>query len=286
MLYKFNEYISNEQIDLLFEKKTPGQAAVHHSSKDKSDSKVKNLINQLGYEYSFVFIFAPAVKGLYPIIEKLITEMELPQDISKSSIVYLTICVIGILLNEPKESYKKLINKLKSENLYHLIKPLLTSMKGIKEVFTFISSKIGKVVTSFAEMFAYTALFVPFAMTFAEIGQQPETTLTSILEAISTHGIGKLLLTGIGVGTFAVKHFMEDIISGLKSFKDMGISAIKSVIDKIKSIKLSKLLPKTKEESDIKGSDIDYSSNYNLDYIDNMFSEKRIINFSDFCRIA
>ena len=287
MIYKFSEYITNEDIDILLEKKTPGQAAQHHSKREKTDNKVKNLINQLGYEYSFVFIFAPAVKGLYPIIEKLTMEMELPQELSKSSIVYLTICVLGILLNEPKEKYKDLINKLKSEKIYHLIKPLITSMKGLKEVFSFISNRIGKVITSFAEMFAYTALFVPFAMTFADIGQQSETTLTSILEAISNHGLGKLLMTSVGVGTFAVKHFMEDILNGLKTFKSKGISVIKKVIDKIKSINLSKLLPKMNKEEEVNiPSNVDYVNYINPDYIDNAFNESTVVKFSDFSEMS
>jgi hypothetical protein len=232
-------------------------------------------MNQLGYEFSFVFVFAPAVKGLYPIIEKLVTEMELPQEISKSSIVYLTVCLMGILLSEPKEKYKDLITKLKNENIFHLIKPLITSMKGIKNVFNFISSKLGKIVTSFGEMFAYTALFVPFALIFNDIGQQSDTSISSILTAISTDGVGKLIVTGIGVGVFAIKHFMVDIIKGLKSFNDIGILAVKRVIDKIKNIKFPKLFPDEEIETEVS-----YSKEINP--VDNYFNESKILKFSEY----
>jgi len=277
MINKYSDYITVRECNLLLEKKTPGQAAEHHHNKEEPDGNVKKLINQLGYEYSFVFVFAPAVKGLYPIIEKLITEMELPQEISKSSIVYLTVCLMGILLSEPKEKYKELVSKLKNENLFHLIKPLLTSMKGIKNVFSFIASKLGKVTTSFVEMFAYTALFVPFALIFNDIGQQSETTLTSILGAISNDGVGKLLATGVGIGSFALKHFMSDIVSGLKSFKDMGILAVKRVIDKIKNIKFPKLFPGEENEPEIS-----YNNNKEINTMDNSFNESKILKFSEY----
>lgn len=277
MINKYSDYITEIECNLLLEKKTPGQAAKHHHGKDEPDGNVKKLMNQLGYEYSFVFVFAPAVKGLYPIIEKLITEMELPQEISKSSIVYLTVCLMGILLSEPKEKYKDLITKLKKENLFHLIKPLLTSMKGIKNVFKFISSKLGKVTTSFVEMFAYTALFVPFALIFNDIGHQSETTLTSILGAIANDGVGKLLATGVGVGAFALKHFMGDIVSGLKNFKDMGILAVKRVIDKIKNIKFPKLFPGEEAEPEIS-----YSNNKEINPMEDSFNESKIMRFSEY----
>lgn len=276
MINKYDEYLTERECNLLLEKKTPGQAAKHHHTKEEPEGNVKKLINQLGYEYSFVFVFAPAVKGLYPIIEKLITEMELPQEISKSSIVYLTVCLMGILLSEPKEKYKDLIDKLKSENIFHLIKPLITSMNGIKSVFKFIASKLGKLVTSFGEMFAYTALFVPFALIFNDIGQQSDTSITSILSAISTDGVGKLLATGVGVGSFALKHFMSDIISGLKSFKDVGILAVKRIIDKIKSIKFPKLFPEDETP------DIEYSNNKEINYMDEFFNESKIMRFSEY----
>ena len=275
MINKYSDYITERECNFLLENKTPGQAAVHHHNKEEPDGSVKKLLNQLGYEYSFVFVFAPAVKGLYPIIKKLVTEMELPQEISKSSIVYLTVCLMGILLSEPKEKYKDLITKLKNENIFHLIKPLITSMKGIKSVFNFISAKLGKIVTSFGEMFAYTALFVPFALIFNDIGQQSDTSISSILTAISTDGVGKLLVTGIGVGIFAIKHFMVDIIKGLKSFNDIGILAVKRVIDKIKNIKFPKLFPDEEIETEV-------SYNKEINPVDNYFNESKILNFSEY----
>jgi hypothetical protein len=273
MIIKYNDYMTHSDYNLLLERKTPGQAAKHHHDKEEPGNNIEKLISQLGYEYSFVFIFAPAVKGLYPIIETLITEMELPTEISKSSIVYLTICLIGILLNEPKSKYKDLIIKLKDEKLYHLIKPLMTSMKGMKNIFEFIASKLTKVISSFSEMFAYTALFVPFAMIFNEIGQEPETSLTSILTAISNDGVGKVLTTSVGVTMFALKHFMDDIINKLKTFKDMTIPAVKRVIDEIKSV----TYPSFSNETDLEHT----YTNHNVNYVDNLFNEG-VMKFKDF----
>lgn len=264
MVIKYSDYIKNDEYNLLLEQKTPGQAAKHHHEKEKSGNNIEKLISQLSYEYSFVFIFAPAVKALYPIIETLVTEMNLPTEISKSSIVYLTICLVGILLKEPKSKYIDLITKLKNEKIYHLLKPLITSMEGIKNIFKFIAKKLTKVVSSFGEMFAYTALFVPFAMIFNDIGQSPETSLASILSDISSNGVGKLLTTSVGVGLFAAKHFIYDMIDKLKSFKDLGIPAVKKVIDDIKSVSFPTF---SDEESD------HIYINHNVNYMDNVFSE-------------
>lgn len=284
---KYNDYLTYSEVSILLESKSPGQAAQKHTQEPKADKKINRLINQLGYEYSFVFIFAPAVKGLYPMISHLIQTMEIPQDISKESIVYLTISVLGILLNEPKSKYKELLKKVKDEGMYKLIKPLVTSLKGIKKIFTFIAGRIGKVITSFAEMFAYTALFVPFAMSFKDIIDQNTTTIMSVLEAFANQPIGKLLVTGVGIGGFAIKHFMEDIISKLKSFKDKGVEAVKRVINKIKSIDLSSIFPKRQREElpQLQTQDIDYSygdRSGNISYIDRMFNENKILKFSDF----
>lgn len=290
MVNNFSDYITDKELDIIFEKKTPGQAAQHHAEESKKKDpkkKADNLIKQLGYEYSFVFMFAPAIKGLYPIIEHLIIKMDFPQELSKASIVYLTICIMGILLNEPKSKYKNILKRVKDEGLYKLIKPLITSLKGMKRVFTFISRRVGKVVHSFAEMFAYTALFVPFAMTFSDIIQQSETSIMGILEALANNGVGKLLSTSVGVGAFAVKHFMEDIVTGLKSFRDKGVSAIKKVIDKIKSIDFRSIFPKNKPQVQPQPARVeddypDYQTPPSINYLDSMFNERKVIKFSEF----
>jgi hypothetical protein len=238
---EYQDYMTNEQVSMLLER-SPGKASIKHGDKPEDQKKVNKLFTQLGYEYSFVLIFAPAVKGMYPIIEKLITTMEFPPEVTKESIVYLTICVMGILLNEPKAKYKALLDKVKEDGLFQFIKPLVTSFEGIKKIFTFISNRIGKVVKSFAEMFAYTALFVPFAMTFKDIiDSESSNVIMSTLSSFAHNGVGKVLSTGVGIGIFAGQHFMEEIIGKLKSFKDMGISSVKRIIDKIKSINLKGL---------------------------------------------
>lgn len=259
------ESLNIEEVSLLLE-----------SKKEKTDK----LLKQLGYEYSFVFVFAPAVKALYPIITHIIEKWELPAEVTKESIVYLTICLIGILLNEPKAKYKALLDKVKAAKLDHLLEPLKNIMQSIKGIFSFIGKKIGKVVKSFAEMFAYTALFVPFAMVFKEVIGQDHTTFQSVIDALSSNSLGKILSTGVGVGMFATKHFMEDILLGLKSFRDRGINTIKMVINKIKSINIKKLLRISKQVTDDTISTLnpfeeeDGYTPYHLNYLDREFSNE------------
>ena len=112
-------------------------------------------------------------------------------------------------------------------------------------------------------------------MIFNDIGQQSDSSISSILTAISTDGVGKLIVTGIGVGVFAIKHFMVDIIKGLKSFNDIGILAVKRVIDKIKNIKFPKLFPDEEIETEVS-----YSKEINP--VDNYFNESKILKFSEY----
>lgn len=242
--------MSNDHIELLLENnKTPKN--IVSKLRSKEDGKMTRIVDKLGYEYSFVFIFAPTIKAVYPIVLSLVNNMSLPDEVSKASIIYLTIGLVGILLNRPKKEYQDILSKVKEDGLYETLPRLIKSMKGIKTIFSYISKKLGKFVGNFVEMFAYTSLLVPFAITFEDIVNKEDVNVNDILKSFSENGFNKVIVTSLGIGIFSAKEFVADIVTGLKDFKSKGIDKVKKVISKIKEIKFKEIF-----------KNLDYDYNY------------------------
>jgi len=275
--------LNNGEIELLLENNKAKN--IVSKLRPKSDGKVYNIVNKLGYEYTFVFIFSPTIKAVYPIVSSLLKDMELPQQIDKTSIVYLTISLIGILLNRPKKEYQEILEKVKEDGLYEAVPKLVKSIKGIKTIFSYISRKLGKFVNNFVEMFAYTSLLVPFAITFEDIIGKEDINASEILASFSDNGFNKVLVTSIGIGTFTAKEFVGDIIKGLKNFKSKGIERVKKVITKIKNIKFKEVFKKADNIDD--DGDESYSETDKLNPIDRLFFENKsikLIRYSEFVK--
>ncbi len=217
----------------------------------ETEKKVNNLLKQLKYEYQFVFILAPTVRGFYPIIERLLINSNPTLEIGTDSIVYLTIASIAMILDEPSEKYKGIIDKIKEKELFYILKSTTEIIRIFKKIVDFFLKKSGKVLKDYYELFAYTALFVPFAATFSNIIKAGDLSFSDIFGAFSTDIGGKTISTSIGIGAFTVKHFLEDILNGLKSmvghvknFKDNRYKDINDIINKVKTkfIKESNIL--------------------------------------------
>lgn len=247
-----NLTLNNSQICLLLENNKSPKNIVS-KLRNKGDGKMTRIVDKLGYEYSFVFIFGPTIKAVYPIVLSLVNNMKLPEEISKETIVYLTISLVGILLNRPKKEYQDILTKVKEGGLYDTLPKLIKSMKGIKTIFSYISKKLGKFVGNFVEMFAYTSLLVPFAITFEDIVNKENVNINEILKSFSENGFNKVIVTSLGIGIFSAKEFVADMVNGLKSFKSKGIDKVKKVISKIKEIKFKEIF---------KNIDYDNSSDY------------------------
>ena len=248
---------------------------VLESDKDKGSNNIKEyeeitkrILNDIkgvpnkvkgetGTNWHFVLTFGSAIPAFYPILESLIRNSGQSFDFDmKSTVVYLTICALAIALKKPKELYKSIFEELRLRGAYKYLKPTVALMNVLKKIFKVISKKAGKVITGIVDMFAYTALYAPFAIVIQDLIAMNSVTLDGFIQAFTGDWMGKLISMSLSIGTITVKHFFIDLINNLKSFKSKGIDAIKRVIDKLRNFSLSQFLfgkkSKTSVNNDIK----------------------------------
>lgn len=248
VIYKY-QYYANRNLDdfsALFEGKEESKSY---------KSAFKKTVNDFNLNFGFIFTFGTSITAFFPIVENLIKNMDVTgADINKGTVIYLTICALAIIFKEPKAKYKKIFEELRLRGSYGFLEPLTEIFEGIKKIFNFIGKKIGVVAETIADMFGYTAMFVPFILSLADIVSQQNISLDSMVSAFTTDGWGKILSFSIGVGTFTVKNLIIELIEGLKSFRDRGIDKVKRIINKIRGIDTDKLV--TSAEKNDKGGDI------------------------------
>lgn len=242
-IQKYNNFLK-EDFELLFE-----------SNKSESYREIMDrIVSDIGLNFGFIFTFGTSITAFFPIVESLIKNTGV--EVTKETVVYLSICALAIAFKEPKSKYKKLFEELRLRGVYVFLEPLVNTIDFIKNLFKFICRKIGQNIEVISTMFGYTALFVPFALTFSDIISSNSITFESIVNAFSNDFTGKLLSTVIGVGTFTVKHLVISLIDRLKKFSDKGIDSVKLALSKFKDIDKSDIVPDNNIEkigvSDIK----------------------------------
>lgn len=184
------------------------------------DETKKKISTELKLNFKFVLTFGTSITAFFPIIESFILNSGIDQiELNRETVVYLGICALAIIFDQPKETYRKLFSELRLRNVYVFLEDLTKFINKLKDIFNFVVSMIGKVVYDIYGMFNYTALFVPFALTIATIFQANHIDLSSIMNAIITNGIGKLLTVSIGTSGIIFRELIIDLINQLKNFK-------------------------------------------------------------------
>ncbi|CAG7580226.1 MAG: hypothetical protein SLAVMIC_00310 [uncultured marine phage] len=212
---------------------------------DKSqdyESIQKKVLKDTKVNFGFIFTFGTAITALYPIIESFIkNDGTLIEYDLKETVVYLTICALAIAFQEAKQSYQKIFEELRLRGAYKFLKPVVAFFNVMKNIFSNIASKTGEVIKGLADMFAYTALFVPFAIIFQDLIALNSVSLDGIISAVTVHGMAKLVMIGVSIGSITAKHFLIDLVNKLKKFNSLAFSNIKKVIDKIKRYTVGQL---------------------------------------------
>lgn len=199
----------------------------------ETKKKVENLIDQLSYEYKFVFVLAPTVRGFFPIIEQLLINASTDIEITNESIVYLIIASLAQLLDKPVSQVKELMIEVKKRKLEEHIPKVKKVIKIFKRTVNFFLRKSKMMIKNYLELFAYTSLFVPFALTFSEIINYNGLGINEFISAFSKDFGGKLASTAFGIGAFTIKHFIRDIFSYLKSLKSKPKEIVQILKNKI-----------------------------------------------------
>ena len=167
------------------------------------------VVKQWSLNLYFVGTFQMGVTIIYPIIEALVKNSNIPEIITPEHIVLMTIFSISQILHLANDDVKKIREKLQEDNLLHVVDKVKTSLLSIYKIFSFVSKSFGKIVDVFTDMLAYVALGAPIYM--------------AIIEMISKEGLNletlpqKVGVLGGGAALFAFKSMIETIVTFVKN---------------------------------------------------------------------
>lgn len=165
-------------------------------------------VNKWSTNLYFVGTFQMGVTVLYPIVEALVKNSNIP-DVTPETIVLMTIFSIAQILNVFNEDVKKIKEELENKNLLETTKKIKDSLLSVYKIFSFISKSFGKIIDVFTDMLAYVSLCVPTALV--------------ITEWVSNTGINidtlpqKILVFGGGAALFAFKSTIETLVAAVKN---------------------------------------------------------------------
>lgn len=166
-------------------------------------------ISKLGLNLYFVGTFQMGVTILYPIVEALVKNSNIPEIITPEHIVLMTIFSIAQILSVANDDVKKIRKKLEEDKLLNVVNKVKKSILSIYKIFKFVSKSFGKIVDVFTDMLAYVALGAPIYM--------------AVIEMISEEGLDldtlpqKVMVLGSGAALFAFKSMIETIVFFVKS---------------------------------------------------------------------
>lgn len=234
--------------NILLESSDPNKSQDYESIQKKVMDEQKN-------NFGFIFTFGTAITAFYPIVESFIRNSGMVTDVDiKQTVVYLTICALAIAFKESKKSYKMLFEELRLQGSYKYLKPIVAIINIMKKMFSLVASKTGESIKGITDMFAYTALFVPFAIVFQDMIALHKVTMDGFISALSNDWLGKIMSIGVSFGTIGAKHFMIEFINKIKKFNPLSFSNIKKAIDTIKKYTIGQIFGNIMEDptSDIK----------------------------------
>ena len=199
-LQTYDYYILNESFDyqlLLEDKKFSIYRTIHNRT-----------VQKLGLNLYFVGTFQMGVTVLYPVIEALINQSNIP-GIGKEEIVLLTIFCIAQILHVMNDDVQKIHVELEKKNLLHLTEKVKKSLLSIYKIFAFVARSFGKIVDVFTDVLGYVALGAPIYMVLIELIREQNLDLDTLPQ--------KVLIFSGGVAFFSFKSMVETIIQFIKN---------------------------------------------------------------------
>lgn len=212
-LQPYNSYI-NESFDyqLLLEDK---KFNFYKSVQDKT-------VKKFSLNLYFVGTFQMGVTVLYPIVEALVKNSNVP-NITPEQIVLMTIFSITQILNLFNDDVKKIKAELEKDNLLEITKKVKASLDSVYKIFTFVSKSFGKIIDVFTDMLAYVSLGVPTYMAIVEIISREGLNLDTLPQ--------KVLVFGAGAAAFTFKAIIENIIAFVRNKMNKKLESFASEHD-------------------------------------------------------
>ena len=106
-----------------------------------SHKKKIEISKKLDLSFNFVLTLQPSIIKLLPIIDNFLLNSEI-EDLNTDSTTstYLIICALSIVLDLPKQIYRKLFSELRLRNVYGFLEDLTKFIIQIKNIFNFINN--------------------------------------------------------------------------------------------------------------------------------------------------
>lgn len=175
---------------------------------DKIQRKIKK---DLGINLYFSATFGTSITALFPFFYTLVKTGKFENTISETDIVLLVFCGLSILIKENKENIEKLKNAIDERGLTYLIDNVKNTLKNIFNLFTKICKILGKTIAGLIDMFAYTALFVPFIIGLTDVINLYKINFDNF-NNIMTNPKGIIISTSIGFITITLKHIVNIVV--------------------------------------------------------------------------
>lgn len=199
-LETFDFHTINESFDyeLLMENK---KFSIYRTIQDKT-------IKKLGLNLYFVGTFQMGVTVIYPVIEALAKNSNIP-NITPEQVVLLTLFAITQILSIFNDDVQKIKAELEKDNLMQFTEKVKKSLLSLHKIFSFVSRSFGKIIDVFTDMLAYVGLGAPIYMIVMEIISKEGLNLDTLPQ--------KVLVFGAGAGAFAFKSLIEVIVNAVKN---------------------------------------------------------------------
>ena len=242
-IQKFQQYSLQDSMALDFINSFDG--LITESDETQYKKVQKRVISDLRLNGNLSLTFGAGIKALYPVVDKLMTNMKISSiDITADKVVLLTICAFTIVYLEEKKfkdgqeeeiltkDSKSMLEELKMMGIGNgIVKKVVKLFKSITSIFTIIGKHLSAVAKGFIDMFAYTAILIPIMNGILYVIGKYELNVDTFLENFAA-------LT-MGVGTLIAKNGIIHIIDRLKdkiSTKDK-----KEIVDEVDTTVIKKV---------------------------------------------
>ena len=238
---RFGDFYKQESIvdDFLSSLNESTGGDVDEYQKKSTYKSIENkVISDLKLDAKLVLTFGSGIGALYPVVSQMMQNMSISVDVSKQTVVLLTIAAITIIYLEerkfktPEEEdvltkdSKSMLEELRMQGIGDgIVKKVIKALNGIKNIFSVIGKHLGAAVGGIIDMFAYTAILIPV--------------MNAILSVIGIHEmsvddvISNFFSLSIGVATRIAKHGLVEILDKLRNF--VSPSSKREILDDLET---------------------------------------------------
>jgi len=197
----------------------------------------KKVISDLKLDSKLVLTFGAGIGALYPVVSQMMQNMSLGVEISKQTVVLLTIASITIVYLEEKKvkpeeeeiltkDSKSMLEELRMHGIGDgIVKKVIKALSGINNIFSTIAKHLGAAVGGIIDMFAYTSILIPI--------------MNAIMTVIGLHKmsvddvIANFFMLSVGVATRIAKHGLVEILDRLRKF--ISPKSKRDILDEIET---------------------------------------------------